>query len=98
MDIISGVDLVAESHGLTGPQAQEIAGGECPDHASRLIDNAEVAHVEPAHSADGAIDEGIPRDHRERIAHDALDRYRECIAPLAGQRPQDVALGDDAGL
>ena len=86
------------SDGFAGPQAQEIAGGERPDHAARLIDHAEMAHVEPAHSADGAIDEGIRRDHGERVAHDSLDRHRECIAAMAGHRPQNITLGDDAGL
>ena len=48
--------------------------------------------------ADGAIDEGVGRDRRERPAHELLDRQLERVSALDRQRAQHVALGDDAGV
>ena len=69
-----------------------------PIDAPALVDHAEVADMEPAHPADRAIDEGIGRNDRERLAHELLDRQRQRRAAMPRDRAQEIALGDDAGV
>ena len=69
--IVRLVDLVAERDRLAGAQAQQVARGQRADDVAGLVGDAEMADLEPVHAADGAIDEGVGRDHRERLAREA---------------------------
>ena len=53
-----------------------------------VIDDAEVAELDPAHPADGAIDERVRRNRRQRLAHQPLDRHAQRGRFRAGDRPQ----------
>ena len=48
------------------------------------------------HSADRPIDERVRRDHRQRLAHQALDRHAQASRLHSGRPPQDVTLGGDS--
>ena len=92
------VDLIAERYRLPCAQPQQISRGQCADHAAGFIDDAEMAGLETIHAADGAIDEGIRRNRRERPAHDLPDRQIERGGAEPGDRAQHVTFGDDARL
>ena len=67
MGILGLVDLVAERDRLAGAQPQQVARRQRADDAPGLVDDAEMADLQPAHAADGAIDERVGR-HRRRAA------------------------------
>ena len=62
-----------------------------------FVGDTEMTDLEPAHATDGAIDEGVRRNGGKRPAHELLDAELERALALDRQRPQHVALGDDAG-
>ena len=57
-----------------------------------------MAGPETIHAADGAIDEGVRRNRRERPAHDLPDRQIERGGAEPGDRAQQITFRDDARL
>ena len=96
MHVLGLVDLVAERDRLLRAQPQQIARRQRADDEAGFVDDAEMADFQPAHAADGAIDEGVGRNGRERAAHELLDAELERALAFDRERAHHVALGDDA--
>ena len=96
--ILGLVDAVAERDGLRRAQPQQVARRQGPDHTPDLVDHAEMADLEPVHAPDGAIDEGVGGNGRERLTHELSGRHIEGGRPMLRECAQEVALGDDAGV
>ena len=96
--VVCLIDRIAEQQAALGAQAQEIADREGADNLAGFVGDAEVTHLEPVHAADRQIGECVGRNDGKRAAHRLCNRQRERGRAVGGEHPQDVTLGDDAGV
>ena len=85
------VDLVAAISPRL-PAGEQITRANAPTTLPNFVDNAEIASPETIHAANGAIDKGVRRDRRQRLAHDLPDRRVECGSAERRDRAQHVAF------
>ena len=96
---VAGVlDLVAERDRLAGAQLEQVARRQRAHDGPGVIGDAEMADLEAAHAADGAVHECVGRHGGGRLRHEGFDRLREGRFAAFRQGAQEVAFGHDTGV
>jgi hypothetical protein len=92
------VDLVAQGDRVAGPGPQQIASRQRSHQEPSIIGDAEMADFQPTQAPDRAIDKGLGRDGRERLAHELIEPEPKRALSLDCQSAQQVTFGNDAGV